>query len=442
MDRKGTMAVVNGEFAGIDRFLCRDKIIAKLKEEDLLIRTEEHLHGNGYCYRCKTLLEPYPLEQWYLKTDEMIEPAIQLVENGEIDIKPESYKNIFCDWMRNLKKRKLQRENWWEGSCVAVQMGFSSNKDWCISRQIWWGHKIPAWECMACRRYTVSIEMPQNCFSCGKSAFVQEDDVLDMWFSCALWPLTVMGWPEDTDHMAYFFPQNLVVTGYDVFYFWVVPTIMLIYELSGRKPYDRALLHGLICDRNGKKMSKSFGNVINPNDIINKYGADTLRLTLISKVSRSSEDIRIAEEDFIDSRKKIEKIWDQAYELEDLTHQYGMMAKDKEIHEAEQIFEQIERQVAFTIEDYDFKSAVDLIFSCFFDNVDENLEFIKKRIQTGNFDLATILKKMNMTKNLFRKILIMLHPFIPFVTEELYNKFNYSNKSILEIGWPSSVSLS
>lgn len=443
MEQNGIIEDVDDKAMRMDRFIYRNMMIDKLKKEDMLIRTEEHLHGSGYCYRCKTLVEPYPLEQWYLKIDEMMDTAIQLVETGEIDIRPVSYKKVICDWMKNLKKRKLQRENWWEGSCVAVQMGFSSNKDWCISRQIWWGHEIPAWKCDSCKRFTVSAETPEICYYCGNAILVQEEDVLDMWFSCALWPLNVMGWPENTTYMTNFFPQNLAVTGYDVIYFWIVPTIMLVYELSGKKPYDRLLLHGLVCDREGKKMSKSFGNVINPNDIINKYGSDTLRLTLVSKVSKDSKDIKISEDDFIKNHRKIKKIWRYAHELENITHQYGaFILKDNNIiNKSDEVFEELEQQVTSYIEDYDFKNAVELIFSNLLQEIEEKLLFIKKHFQIDDHGLETILKELIITKKLFKKILFMLHPFIPFVTEELWEKFNYGDKSLLETEWPINTSV-
>lgn len=442
IDRQGTLMDINEDLAGMDRIKGRAKIIAKLKKKNLLMKTEEHLYGNGYCYRCNTLLEPYPLEQWYLKIDQMIDQAIQLVEAGEVDIQPESYKDTFCKWIRSLKKRNIQRDNWWEGSCVAVQMGFSSNKDWCISRQIWWGHEIPAWKCTSCRKFTVSEKIPNRCSHCGKATLVQEEDVLDMWFSCALWPLTVIGWPEDNYLMRHFFPQNLAITGYDVLYFWVVPTIMLIYELAGRKPYDRVLLHGLVCDRNGKKMSKSFGNVINPNDVIAQYGSDTLRLALASKASRNAEDIRIAEEDFIESRRKIEAIWNLAHELEDLLPQGRIASNDRDAEEIEGKLEQVEPRIASAIENYDFKTAVDLIFSFLVTIVEKDIVFIKKRLQEGGYnDPENALKKLKNTRNLFKKTLILLHPFIPFLTEEVWEKFHYGYGSLLEMTWPTSISL-
>lgn len=441
IDKQGILMDVNEDLAGMERMMGRAKIIIKLKKKNLLMRIEEHLHGNGYCYRCNTLIEPYPLEQWYLKIDQMIDQAIQLVEDCEVDIQPESYKDTFCNWMRSLKKRNIQREHWWEGSCVAIQMGFSSNKDWCISRQIWWGHEIPAWKCTSCNHFTVSSETPKACSYCSETSLIQEKDVLDMWFSCALWPLTVMGWPEDTFSAAHYFPQTLAVTGYDVLYFWVVPTIMLITHLSGKKPYDRVLLHGLVCDQNGKKMSKSFGNVINPDNIIDKYGSDTLRLTLASKVSRNFEDIKIAEVDFIEMRKKIETFWKLAHELEDLLNQCEVLgeAKDNARCETEEAFEQLVQQVSSAIENYQFKDAVDSIFSSLLQRVEEVLMIIKHQLQESDHDYRTILEKLMATKSLFRRILIILHPFIPFVTEELWEKMNYGRGSLLEVEWQTGT---
>jgi valyl-tRNA synthetase len=436
--RNGVTTGAMREFGGLDRFECRARVARALEQRGLVLRTERHPHGNAYCYRCSTLVEPFPVEQWYLRIHDLLDPVVRSIESGEIDVQPEGLRKTIVKWTENLKERHLARESWWEGSCVAVQMGFASNKDWCISRQIWWGHDIPAWTCDRCRRTSVATTTPERCHHCGAATLTQDPDVLDVWFSSALWPLNVMGWPQQTDELQGMFPQSLAVTGHDVVYFWVVPTIMLVHALAGRKPYDRILLHGLVCDREGRKMSKSFGNVISPDEVIRRHGADALRLALALRCRRDGEDLRIGEEDFANARQIIQLLWDIALEVARLTHPVGPGIEDHRAAASTRgqplfdALEQVRHGVSDALDRYDFAHAADLAVSFLRDHLIEEVvcavDQLGVRREEGQDRLAH-------ARSALREFLLVLHPFTPFVTEELWTRLG-EGRSIL--AWPAT----
>ena len=257
MNDDGTINEKGGKFAGMNRFEARDLIVKELKELGLLVKVEEHVHNVGTHDRCNTTIEPLIKQQWFVKMDELAKPAIEAIKNGDLEFVPEHFDKTYLHWLENIK-------------------------DWCISRQLWWGHRIPAYYCDKCGEVTVSKEAPDTCPKCGHNHLTQDEDTLDTWFSSALWPFSTLGWPEKTEELDYFYPTNVLVTGYDIILFWVIRMVFSGYEHTGKSPFEKVLIHGLIRDSQGRKMSKSLGNGIDPLEIIEKYGADALRLTLIT----------------------------------------------------------------------------------------------------------------------------------------------------------------
>ncbi|MCH6580609.1 MAG: valine--tRNA ligase, partial [Nitrospinae bacterium] len=255
MDHDARMNDEAGPYKGQDRFEARKAIVEDLKAQDLLVKIEDHTHKVGHCYRCKTVVEPYLSKQWFVKTQPLAKPAIEAVRNGTIKIVPKFWENTYFEWMENIR-------------------------DWCISRQIWWGHQIPAWTCGACNEFTVARETPSSCTHCGGKDLVQETDVLDTWFSSALWPFSTLGWPDQTESLKKFYPTSVLCTGFDILFFWVARMIMMGLKFTGDIPFHHVYIHALIRDAEGQKMSKTKGNVIDPLVMMDQYGTDALRFTL------------------------------------------------------------------------------------------------------------------------------------------------------------------
>ena len=248
---------VPGPYFGMDRYEARKAMVADLDKMGLLVKVVPHSHNVGTHDRCKTTVEPMVKQQWFVKMDEMAKPAIEALKSGQLKFVPESFGKTYLHWLENIR-------------------------DWCISRQLWWGHRIPAYYCDECGEVVVARETPEVCPKCGCKHFTQDEDTLDTWFSSALWPFSTLGWPEKTKELDYFYPTNTLVTGYDIIFFWVVRMVFSGYEQTGKSPFDTVLIHGLVRDEQGRKMSKSLGNGINPLDVIAQYGADALRFTLIT----------------------------------------------------------------------------------------------------------------------------------------------------------------
>ena len=257
MNDDATMNKNAGKYAGMDRYECREKLVAELKEQGLLVKVVPHSHNVGTHDRCGTTVEPMIKQQWFVKMDDMIKPAVEAVKNGDIQLLPKRMDKTYFNWTDNIR-------------------------DWCISRQLWWGHRIPAYYCDDCGEMVVSKEKPEKCPKCGCTHMTQDPDTLDTWFSSALWPFSTLGWPDKTEELDYFYPNDVLVTGYDIIFFWVIRMIFSGYEQMGKAPFSTVLFHGLVRDSQGRKMSKSLGNGIDPLEVIDKYGADALRLTLIT----------------------------------------------------------------------------------------------------------------------------------------------------------------
>ena len=272
-----------GKYMGMDRYEARKAIVRDLEEQGLLVKVEDHVHNVGTHDRCGTTVEPLVKKQWFVKMEELARPAMEAVKNGELTFVPERFDKIYLHWLENIR-------------------------DWCISRQLWWGHRIPAYYCDACGEIVVAKEMPSVCPKCGCTHLTQDEDTLDTWFSSALWPFSTLGWPEKTEDLEYFYPTDVLVTGYDIIFFWVIRMVFSGYEQTGRSPFHHVLIHGLVRDSQGRKMSKSLGNGIDPLEIIGEYGADALRLTLVTG-NAPGNDMRFYMERVKSSRNFANKIW-------------------------------------------------------------------------------------------------------------------------------------
>ena len=283
MNDDGTINENGGKFAGMDRYEARKAIVAQLEEEGYLVRIEPHNHNVGTHDRCHTTVEPMVKKQWFVKMDELAKPAIEAVKNGELRFVPEHFDRTYLHWLENIR-------------------------DWCISRQLWWGHRIPAYYCDECGEIVVSREQPDVCPKCGCKHLTQDEDTLDTWFSSALWPFSTLGWPDKTEDLDYFYPTSVLVTGYDIIFFWVIRMVFSGYEHTGKSPFKDVLIHGLVRDEQGRKMSKSLGNGIDPLEVIDQYGADALRLTLVTG-NAPGNDMRFSEKKIIASRNFANKVW-------------------------------------------------------------------------------------------------------------------------------------
>ena len=331
----GTMTAEAGRFEGMDRFECRKAVVAALKEQGLLVTMDDHKHGVGHCYRCKSIVEPNLSRQWFVKAKVLAKPAIEAVESGKTRIIPEIWTKTYYDWMLNIK-------------------------DWCISRQIWWGHQIPAWTCRECGELMVAMDAPDRCGKCAGTDLVQESDVLDTWFSSALWPFSTMGWPEQTDLLKTFYPTSVLVTGFDILFFWVARMMMMGIHFMGKVPFKDVYVHALVRDEAGKKMSKSKGNVIDPLVVIEQYGTDAFRFTLAAFAAQG-RDIKMSERRVEGYRHFINKLWNAArFSLMHLDSGYDRIDEHHISLPDRWILARLDKvtgQVAQALDDYRFNEA-------------------------------------------------------------------------------------
>jgi len=396
-------AVLNenaGEYSGLSVLEARKKIIEKLKKENYLEKTEIITHNVGTCQRCSSVIEPRVSEQWFLKMQELAEPAVKCVKNKEVKFIPERFEKIYFNWLKNIK-------------------------DWCISRQLWWGHRIPAFYCQDCKEISVSSEDIKTCLKCSSHNIKQDEDVLDTWFSSALWPFSVLGWPEDTPDFNYFYPTNTLVTGYDIIFFWIARMIFSALEHTGQVPFKNIFINGIVRDEQGRKMSKSLNNGINPLEVIEKYGADALRFTLATSGSPGN-DMRFSYEKVTSSRNFANKIWNACrfvllnvrnIELKnELPERLNL--EDKWILNS---FNFLIKKITENLEKFEISLAAQKIYEFTWDKFcDWYIEFIKIRLQAeSEFKKETCQVLVWLVKN----ILKILHAFMPFITEEIYSFF-------------------
>ncbi|MBQ9946436.1 MAG: valine--tRNA ligase [Clostridia bacterium] len=403
-----------GKYSGMDRFQARKAIVADLEAEGALIKTENYSHNVGTCYRCHSTIEPKVSKQWFVKMEPLAKPAIEAVRSGETKFVPERFDKIYFHWMENIK-------------------------DWCISRQLWWGHRIPAWYCADCGEIIVSKDAPEKCHKCGSDKLTQDPDTLDTWFSSALWPFSTLGWPENTDELNHYFPTNTLVTGYDIIFFWVARMIFSSCEQMGKAPFDTVLIHGLVRDAQGRKMSKSLGNGIDPLEIIDKYGADALRFTLATGNSPGN-DMRFSDEKVEASRNFANKLWNAARfvlmnlgENEPAPHIPEKLAlEDKWILTK---FNTVVKEVTDNLDKFELGIAVQKLYDFIWDILcDWYIEICKIRLSSEDIELKKTARAVLVY--VMSNTLKLLHPFMPFITEEIWQTLPHDGESIMVSPWP------
>ena len=411
----GNMTSEAGTFAGMDRFECREAVVKALKKDGLLEKIEPYRHSIGHCYRCKTIVEPNLSRQWFVNIKPLAAKAIEAVQNGQTKIVPDIWTKTYYNWMNNIR-------------------------DWVISRQIWWGHQIPAWTCEGCDEVIVSMETPQTCSNCGGPKLVQETDVLDTWFSSALWPFSTMGWPDDTQLLKTFYPTSVLVTGFDILFFWVARMMMMGIHFMGDVPFTDVYVHALVRDEDGQKMSKSKGNVIDPLTIIENYGTDAFRFTL-AILAAQGRDIKMSEKRVEGYRHFVNKLWNAArFSLMHLNRSYGNINADLLSLPDRWILSRLNRvkkSTAHALDTYRFNDAAGELFNFIWHEFcDWYLEAVKPALygKKGGDQKETALSVLWHT---LHDILVLLHPFMPFVTEEIWQKLPGTRGSIMKATYPS-----
>ena len=410
----GTINENGGKFEGMDRYEARKAIVKELEEGGYLVRIENHEHNVGTHDRCHTTVEPMVKKQWFVKMNEMAKPAIEAVKNGDLRFVPGHFDRTYLHWLENIR-------------------------DWCISRQLWWGHRIPAYYCDDCGEIVVAKETPSVCPKCGCTHFTQDEDTLDTWFSSALWPFSTLGWPDKTEDLDYFYPTNVLVTGYDIIFFWVIRMVFSGYEQTGKCPFSDVLIHGLVRDEQGRKMSKSLGNGIDPLEIIDQYGADALRLTLVTG-NAPGNDMRYSEKKIIASRNFANKVWNASrfmlmnIEKADLSNVAldDLTPADKWILSKAN---SLVKEVTDNMENYDFGVAVSKLNDFIWEEFcDWYIEMVKPRLY--NEEDTTKAAALFTLKKVLTISLKLLHPYMPFITEEIFCSLQDEEESIMVSDWP------
>ncbi len=417
IDDDAKMTKEAGKYEGLDRYQCRTQLVDDLKSIGLLEKIEEHPHAVGQCYRCDTTIEPLVSKQWFVDMDKLAKPAIEAVKNEDVNFVPKRFSKVYFNWMENIR-------------------------DWCISRQLWWGHQIPVWYCQDCDEVIVTTKEPDKCPECGSKNLKQDEDVLDTWFSSGLWPFSTLGWPEKNDDLDYFYPTDVLVTGRDIIFFWVARMIFMALEFTDEPPFEDIYIHGLVRDAQGRKMSKSLGNGVDPLEVIKEFGTDTLRFTLITG-NKPGNDIRYRPEKVEASRNFANKLWNASrfalMNLEDfdldeidyskldytLADQWIISRLNKKI-----------KEVTDLLEDYQFGQVAQELYDFVWrEFCDWYIELVKPRLydkdnqaahQTAQYVIWSVLDN----------ILRLLHPFMPFITEEIWQYLAGEGESIMLADWP------
>jgi len=415
MDDEAIMNENAGKYQGLDRYEARKRIIEDLEKQGLLAKVEEHSHNVGHCYRCDTVVEPIVSKQWFVKMEPLAKPAIEAVKDGRIKFIPERFEKIYFNWMENIR-------------------------DWCISRQLWWGHRIPAYYCQGCNDTVVAREMPDYCTKCGSTEFKQDEDVLDTWFSSALWPFSTLGWPDKTEELEYFYPTSVLVTGYDIIFFWVARMIFSGLEHMGEVPFRHVFIHGIVRDAQGRKMSKSLGNGIDPLEVIEEYGADALRLSLLTGNSPGN-DMRFHYERVEASRNFANKIWNASRFI--LMNLKDAVPKKPEIEDLElpdrwiiSKYNRLVKEVTENLEKYELGIAVQKLYDFIWSEFcDWYIELAKPRLYDQENEQQRDVVLYTLTY-ILSNTLKLLHPFMPFITEEIWQHLPHEGESIMISPWP------
>lgn len=428
MNLDATMNENAGKYAGIDRLKARKHLVQDLTKNDFLDKKEEHTHALGHCYRCNTVIEPFLSEQWFVKIKPLAEPTLKGAKDGRIKFHPARWTKVFIHWMENVR-------------------------DWCISRQIWWGHRIPVYYCQDCGEVMAAVDAPQACAQCNSPNLRQDPDVLDTWFSSQLWPFATLGWPEETRELKYFYPTDTLVTGPDIIFFWVARMIMMGLEFMGDMPFHDVYFNGIIRDAQGRKMSKSLGNGIDPLEMVDKYSADAVRFSLLM-LSAEGQDINLSESDFEIGRNFSNKLWNafrflalnlDERDLENGHEDFVQAAwSDQKLDLADRWilsrYQKTVRKVTRGLYQFKFHEAVSAIYNFFWkEYCDWYLELIKPRLYDKNPDDEGRRVTLAVAVMVMRRILQMLHPIIPFITEEIWQSIRTQgdSESIMVSSWPT-----
>ncbi len=402
-----------GKYKGLDRYACREAVIKDLEEGGYLVKIEEHEHNVGTCYRCGTTVEPMTSAQWFVKMAPLAKPAMDVVNDGRVKFVPERFSKTYLRWMENVH-------------------------DWCISRQLWWGHRIPAYYCDDCGEMVVAREDVTVCPKCGGKHMHQEEDVLDTWFSSALWPFSTLGWPDKTKELNYFYPTSVLVTGYDIIFFWVARMIFSGMEQMKEEPFKTVYIHGLVRDAQGRKMSKSLGNGIDPLEIIDKYGADALRFTLVTGNSPGN-DMRFSTEKVEASRNFANKIWNASRFVQmNLTIDKAELPETLALEDKWILskFNDLVKAVTENIDKYELGLAVQKLYDFIWDNFcDWYIEIVKPRLQNKD-DVQANENAQKVLCYVLSNTMKLLHPFMPFITETIWQALPHDGESIMVSKWP------
>ncbi len=411
-----TINEAGGKYAGMDRYEARKAIVEDLEKEGYLVKVEPHSHNVGTHDRCHTTVEPMVKQQWFVRMEELAKPAIEALKKGELRFVPDRFDKIYLHWLENIR-------------------------DWCVSRQIWWGHRIPAYYCDDCGEFVVARKAPEKCPHCGCTHFTQDEDTLDTWFSSALWPFSTLGWPDQTEDLDYFYPTDVLVTGYDIIFFWVIRMVFSGYAHTGKSPFHTVLIHGLVRDSLGRKMSKSLGNGIDPLDVVEKYGADALRLTLVTG-NAPGNDMRFYDERVEASRNFANKVWNASRFI-------LMNMGDREITVPEQAdlkyadrwiisrVNDLAKEMTENMDKFELGIAVQKVYDFIWDEFcDWYIEMTKTRTARAGEDPVSANAALWTLKTVLAQALKMLHPFMPFVTEEIYSVLVPEEESLMISRWP------
>ena len=415
MNDDATINELGGKYAGMDRYEARKAMVADLDALGLLVKVVPHTHSVGTHDRCKTTVEPMIKPQWFVKMQEMAKPAIEALKKNELNFVPDRFDKIYLHWLENIR-------------------------DWCISRQLWWGHRIPAYYCDECGEVVVAKEMPKVCPKCGCTHFKQDEDTLDTWFSSALWPFSTLGWPDKTEDFDYFYPTDVLVTGYDIIFFWVIRMVFSAIEQTGKVPFHHVLIHGLVRDSQGRKMSKSLGNGIDPLEIIDQYGADALRLTLITG-NAPGNDMRFYMERMEASRNFANKVWNASRFIMmnlEKAEVPGEMPKDQLTAADKWILSKVNtlaKEVTENMDKYELGIAVQKVYDFIWEEFcDWYIEMVKPRLYNdGDTTKSAALWTL---KTVLVNALKLLHPYMPFITEEIFCTLQSEEESIMISKWP------
>lgn len=410
IDGSGKMTEAAGaEFQGLDRFACRVKVLERLKAEGFLVKIEDYRHTVGHCYRCKTVIEPHLSWQWFVRMEPLAKEAIRVVEEGEIEFIPSNWARTYFEWMSKIH-------------------------DWCISRQLWWGHRIPAWYCEACGRVIVSMETPRQCPGCGSCGLRQDEDILDTWFSSALWPFGTLGWPEQTADLETFYPTDLMATGFDIIFFWVARMIMMGLKFRGKIPFRHVFINGLVRDMKRRKMSKSEGNIIDPLEMIEQYGTDALRFTLAS-LAIPGMDLSLSEERMAGYRAFANKIWNASrFVLMNIGEDVPDLCPQEMTLADKWIMNRLAKTVKDTdraLEEYKFYEAADILYHfVWHEFCDWYIEMAKVGLKEGNQTTKAVLART------LDRIMRLLNPFMPFITEEIWRHLSPDGEPLAKAAFP------